>query len=342
MFACYCRIKTDKGCLYMVEFPAATMIEIQGRPFEIFEAGAPSDGLNNRTTIVLCHGFPELAYSWRYQVQPLVDAGFHVLMPNQRGYGRSYRPNDIESYDIHHLTNDLRLLLDYFNIDQAYFIGHDWGALVVWQLGLLHPDRLLGIGALSVPFMPRSTEDPITLWERILGPDFYIVHFNRQFAVADKIFEANCAQFLRNLYRTRLWQASDALANTDGNTATGMMLIQLADAKTPSGDPIMSEAELAVFIDAFQHSGFSAAINWYRNFSRNWATTPSIVQRIIHPSLMIYGQYDIVPQAANMSDYVANLETHTIAACGHWIQQEKPDEVNQILLRWLAKTEQAR
>ena len=171
-------------------FPAATMVPVNGIELEVFQAG------EGGTPIILAHGWPELAYSWRYQVQPLVDAGYHVIMPNQRGYG------EVEAYDIHHLTDDHIGLLDALGIEKAIYVGHDWGAIVLWQMALLHPERMIGYAAMSVPFMVRQPTEPVAFWEKMLGPDFYIVHFNRQPGVAAKKFQANAERFLRNMYRT--------------------------------------------------------------------------------------------------------------------------------------------
>ena len=122
--------------------PEVQRIRTNGVTLEVYEAG-PKTGL----PVVLCHGFPELAYSWRYQIDALAQAGFHVIAPNQRGYAGSDKPADVLAYDIHHLTADLTGLLDHFGIEKAVFCGHDWGGLVVWQVPLLHPSRVqVGLG----------------------------------------------------------------------------------------------------------------------------------------------------------------------------------------------------
>ena len=157
--------------IYM--FPKAEIIETNGVNLEVFHKGEGAP-------IVLCHGWPEHAYSWRHQVDPLVEAGYHVIVPNQRGYGNSSIPEQIEEYDIACLTGDLLGLLDHFGYQDAVFVGHDWGAIVVWNLALMHPSRVSGIINLSVPFMERGEREWVGFWEDVLGGDFYIVHFNRQ------------------------------------------------------------------------------------------------------------------------------------------------------------------
>ena len=307
----------------MNQFPQPQFIDVNGVTLEVFSAGAGEP-------IVLCHGFPELAYSWRHQVEPLVAAGYHVIMPNQRGYGRSSRPAAVTDYDITHLCGDLAALLDHYGYEDATFVGHDWGAIVVWNLAMLHPGRVKAVINLSVPFLERGPTEWVGFWEQHLGGDFYIVHFNRQPGVADAAFDANVENLLRNLYRTKQWLDEPRAPQP------GMALINLALASEAAGEPLMSEAELQVFVEAFRHSGFTGPINWYRNFSRNWALLEDVRQQVDQPVLMIHGQYDMVQANPNLQTFAPNAEVHTLA-CGHWIQQEQPAATTRLMLDWLAK-----
>jgi pimeloyl-ACP methyl ester carboxylesterase len=133
-------------------FPKSTMISVNGIELEVFQAGEENAG----NPIVLCHGWPELAYSWRHQIPALAAAGYHVIIPNQRGYGRSSQPEDDAEYDIAHLTADLTALLDHYGYPEAVFVGHDWGAMVVWWLTLLHPQRVSRLITLSIPYQVRE------------------------------------------------------------------------------------------------------------------------------------------------------------------------------------------
>lgn len=304
-------------------FPEPQFIDTNGVTLEVFSAGSGAP-------LVLCHGWPELAFSWRHQVGPLVDAGYQAIMPNQRGYGRSSRPEPVEAYDIHQLCGDLAGLLDHYGHEDAIFIGHDWGAIVVWNMAMLHPDRVRGVINLSVPFMERGTTEWVGFWEERLGPDFYIVHFNRQPGVADAVFAEHTRNFLRNLYRTGQWHEPAP------DFGPGMRLVHLARATEVPGRPVMSEAELDVFVESFQRSGFTGGINWYRNFTRNWETTRDVPQQVTQPVLMIHGQYDIVPENPRLRDYAPDSEVHTLP-CGHWIQQELPEATNRLMLDWLSR-----
>ncbi|WP_428452032.1 alpha/beta fold hydrolase [Photobacterium kasasachensis] len=305
------------------DFPESTLVSVNGETLEVFEAGRSNVG----NPIVLCHGWPEHAFSWRYQIPALVEAGYHVIVPNQRGYGNSSRPLQVTQYDITHLTGDLVALLDHYGYHNATFVGHDWGAMVVWGLALLHPDRVNNVINLSLPYQERGETPWVELMEHILGGDNYFVHFNRQPGVADAVLEQNTPQFLRNLYRKNM---------PDKEPEQGMVMINLARCEEPTGEPLMSDQELAVFVSAFESSGFTSSINWYRNLDRNWHLLVDVNPIIQQPTLMIYGDQDVIPKSERLTEYVPSVEVLNLD-CGHWIQQEKPEEINQAIIKWLGQ-----
>lgn len=307
----------------LTNFPTPQAISVNSITLEVFEAGAENAG----NPIVLCHGWPEHAYSWRYQIPALVAAGYHVIVPNQRGFGASSRPEAVTDYDITKLTGDLLSLLDHYGYDDAIFVGHDWGANNVWCLALLHPASVRKIINLALPYQARGEVPWITFMESAFGSDNYFVHFNRQPRVADAILDRNAGRFLRNLYRKNLPPAPPL---------PGMMMIALAEAQRPLGDPLMTEEALSVFVNAFERSGFTGGINWYRNLDRNWKILESVDPIIKAPSLMIYGEQDMIPQSDRLSHFVPKVDVESLP-CGHWIQQEMPEETNRLILNWLAK-----
>src|SRR5688572_19563160 len=169
-------------------------VATNGIELHLVEAG-PEDG----PPVVLCHGFPELAYSWRHQIPALADAGYRVLAPDQRGYGDSDRPEPIEAYDIHHLTDDLLGLLDDIGADDAVFVGHDWGSMVVGQMALLHPDRVRGVVAMSVPLLPRGPMSPITLMRNVFADSFFYILYFQEPGVADADLGADPAETMTRM-----------------------------------------------------------------------------------------------------------------------------------------------
>ncbi len=303
------------------DFPKPTLISVNGVELEVFEAGQRNVG----NPVVLCHGWPEHAFSWRHQVPALAAAGYHVIVPNQRGYGNSSHPTEVTDYDIEHLSGDLIALLDHYGYEDATFVGHDWGAAVVWGLTLLHPDRVNRVINLALPYHERGEKPWIEFMEEVFGGDFYFVHFNRQPGVADAVLEENTSQFLRNMFRKNE-PASAPLP--------GMAMINLARAEAPLGEPIMSDRELAVFVSAFESTGFTGSINWYRNLDRNWRILADVNPIIQQPTLMIHGDRDLIPKFEKLTEFVPKAEVVSLD-CGHWIQQEKPEETNQAILKWL-------
>ena len=305
------------------DFPEPTLVPVNGVELEVFEAGRQNAG----RPIVLCHGWPELAFSWRHQMSALAAAGYHVIAPNQRGYGNSSRPSDVTDYDIEHLSGDLVALLDHYGYDDATFVGHDWGASVVWGLTLLHPSRVNGVINLSLPYQERGEQPWLEFIEAMLGGDYYMVHFNRQPGVADAVLDENTSRFLRNLYRKNVPTTEPQPGNA---------MINLARAETPLGEPTMSDRDLGVFVSAFESSGFTGSINWYRNLDRNWHLLADVDPIIQRPALMIYGDRDVVPRALNLTAFVPNVEEVSLD-CGHWIQEELPEKTNKLIVDWLAQ-----
>ncbi len=271
--------------------------------------------------VVLCHGFPEIAYSWRHQIPALTEAGYRVVAPDMRGFGESSIPTRVEDYDVVSLCSDMTGLLDALDEQQAIFVGHDWGANVVWHLALLAPERVRAVAGLSVPFVPRAPAAPIPIMRRHLGEDFYIVWFQQQ-GVAD---EALARDVRRTLTTSRQWTADWALE----------------DGREPRTPAWLSEEELAAYVNTFERTGFSGGLNWYRNIDRNWELTADVAERNVEqPALFLTGELDPVRRfmpAEAMRGRVVDLRAEIVVdGAGHWVQQQAPSEVNAALLEFFA------
>jgi len=224
-----------------IEFPDSKIIQTNGINMEVFEQG---EGF----PVILAHGFPELAYSWRFQMPILARAGYRAIAPNQRGYGETDKPESVEAYDIRHLCGDMAGLMDAFGLKKAIFVGHDWGGPVVWNMPLLYPDRVAGVIGMSVPFSPRGKVDPVAMMEQIFGPEHYIVHFNRKLGVADAAFAANPRRFLSNVFRKLLWVDQTARPSTE-EPSYNVSLMNMVNLTNPPGQPLISDEEMGVFIE---------------------------------------------------------------------------------------------
>ena len=316
-------------------FPAPHFVETNGLRMAVHEQGSG-------TPIVLCHGFPEIAFSWRHQLPALAEAGFRAIAPDQRGYGATggpKGPDAVPLYDMEHLTGDLVGLLDALDLEKAIFCGHDWGGLVAWQMPLLHPERVAGVIGVNTPFIPRAPIDPIQMFRQVFGEDMYIVHFQR-YGEADRVLEADIARSMRFWYR----KARMKLADYDKLPPEHKHLSLIKSFEGPeekwAAELVMSPEELSVYIHAFERTGYEGGINWYRNFTRNWEKSAAVQQHVGVPCLMISAADDVVlrpEMTAGMETYVPDLEKHVIPDCGHWTQSEQPDELNRLMVAWLRR-----
>ena len=315
------------------QMPPVMRADVNGIEMVYYQAG-PGKGV----PIVLCHGFPELAFSWRHQLKALGEAGYWVIAPDQRGYGLSSRPDAVTDYDMAHLTGDLVGLLDHLGVEKAIFCGHDWGGFVVWQLPLIHPGRVAGVIGLNTPFLPRAPMDPIALMRTRFGPDMYIVWFQTP-GDPEAVLGADVEKTLRFFMRKPGGPAAAPETAPDGgSTFAFKALLQQWDA-SDVGNQLLTHEELAAFVETFKTTGFGGGINWYRNFTRNWEASGGLPSRIDHlPCLMITAERDAVltpAMAEGMPSLIGDLEMHMVVGSGHWTQQEKPEDVNRLMLDWL-------
>ncbi|MCA6110097.1 alpha/beta fold hydrolase [Bradyrhizobium cenepequi] len=324
----------------MMEMPPLQFTQTNGIRMGFYEAGPKTD----KPPMVLCHGWPELAFSWRHQIRALSEAGIRVIAPDQRGYGATDRPEPVDAYDIEHLTADLVGLLDHLGIEKAIFVGHDWGGFVVWQMPLRHPDRVAGVVGINTPHTNRAWADPIELLRKRFGEHMYIVQFQDPAHEPDKIFGSRVEQtfdaFMRKPARRPDAPAEEVVAGVGASPRLNLAFPQMIanyDARHDPRAPILSAEEKQVFVDAFTRTGFTGGINWYRNMSRNWQRSEGLDHTVRVPSLMIMAENDAVlpPSSADgMDKLIPDLEKYLVRDSGHWTQQEKPEEVSAKLIEW--------
>jgi pimeloyl-ACP methyl ester carboxylesterase len=312
----------------LIDMPPLRFAQSNGIRMGYYEAGPKSD----MPPLVLCHGWPEIAFSWRHQIKALAAAGIRVIAPDQRGYGATDRPSAVEAYDLEQLTAELVGLLDHLQIDQAIFVGHDWGGFVVWQMPLRHRARVAGVVSLNTPHTPRAPVDPIQILRKRFGEQMYIVQFQNPAREVDAIFDNHVAQTFDCFMRKPLARPESSAPNL-----AFPQIVAAYDAATDRRSPILSAEEKQVFVDTFSRSGFSGGINWYRNMTRNWQRCAELDPVVRVPALMIMAENDAVlpPSAADgMERLVPDLEKVLVRDSGHWTQQEKPQEVSDKLIEW--------
>jgi len=295
--------------------------------------------------VVLCHGFPELGYSWRHQVEALAEAGYRAVAPDMRGYGRTDKPLAVEAYTVLHLVGDMVALVAALGEKDAIVVGHDWGAPVAWHCGLLRPDIFKAVFALSVPFQPRNPKGrPIDLMRAITAKlglgELYIVDFQRP--DAEDEFDRDVETALRTGF-FGYDGATPADQRSTGFLKDGESFLQ--SVKGPvTNPPWMRHEDLQVYVEAFDQGGFAGPINWYRNLDRTWELTAWMQGRKVDvPSFFMVGENDPVRNytglaEASLKTAVRDLRGKTVVkGAGHWLQQERPDEVNAALLGFIAE-----
>jgi epoxide hydrolase A/B len=289
--------------------------------------------------VLMCHGFPELWYSWRHQIKALADAGFRAIAPDQRGYGETDAPAALEAYTQRHLVDDLTGMLDALGVDKCVIIGHDWGGAVAWNAAMMAPDRIARVIGLNTPFFARAPLKPTDLMRMIAQGNFHYMLYFQEPGVAEAELERDVARSLRGFYQEptgdgALSAVSSAPPGVWG-PAGGGILDRLPDR---THGKFLTDDDFAVFVRAFTRTGFRGGLNWYRNIDRSWEQSAGLVQRVDQPALMITAELDPVlrPELANgMEQWVPNLKRANIKGSGHWTQQEKPAEVNAAILAFL-------
>ena len=290
--------------------------------------------------VVLCHGFPESWYSYRHQVSALAAAGYHAVAPDQRGYGQTDAPEDIHDYSLLHLAGDIVGLVQALGADRCAIVGHDWGSPVASAVGLFRPDLVRGVALLSVPYLSRGESDQLTALTALLGPDNYQVFFQEP-GVAEAALEANVrASVLGSLIGSSGDAPEvDTLSDVrDGNIFTGM-----EDMPLPAW---LTDEDVAYFTAEFERTGYRGGLNWYRNSRENWELMAAWNNApLLPPSLFVGGDRDLVLNWPGFRDLVGVLreismpnltKAVVLEGCGHWTQQERPAEVNELLLEFLA------
>jgi epoxide hydrolase A/B len=291
--------------------------------------------------IVLCHGWPESWYSWRHQIPALAAAGFRVVAPDQRGYGRTDAPEPIESYNIFNLTGDIVGLVYALGQKQAIVAGHDWGAPVAWTCALVRPDIFRAVALLSVPYLPHGNVRPTGAMKALEGKTH---HFYQHYFQEPGRVEAELDADPRRSMAMILYSASGDPPPAKRWRYLFQRGTKFIDSGTVPGrlPGWLTEEDLDFFAAQFRNAGFRGGINWYRNIDRNWEMNGSLHGMVIRqPSMFAAGEHDAVlamyPEGVKEIDStMPGLRTKTVLpGAGHWIQQERPREINELMVKFV-------
>jgi pimeloyl-ACP methyl ester carboxylesterase len=292
--------------------------------------------------VILCHGFPECWYSWRHQLPALAGVGFHAVAPDQRGYGQTDRPEEVEAYHMLRLVGDMVGLVDALGEKQAVIVGHDWGASVATYCALLRPDVFRALVLFSIPYRPRTWADirPTQAMALRAGDrQFYQLYFQEP-GKAEAVLEEDPQKTIRMfLYAF----SGDAPPDKRWRPFFGTTETVLDMLSEPDTLPQwLTEEDVDYFAAEFARTGFRGALNWYRNLDRLWQQTSFLAgAQLLQPSLFVAGEVD-----AGIILYRKAFETlesgmpalqrkAVLPGAGHWVQQERPHEVNELLVEFL-------
>ncbi len=327
---------TPRAVIPAPGLPPPVFVETNGITMGFYEQGSGP-------AVVFCHGFPELAFSWRHQIQAVASAGFRAIAPDQRGYGLTGGPRNPELYTLKHLCDDIAGLLDARGIDKAVFCGHDWGGGVVWAMPRLHPDRCLGVIGINTPAgrpqdLPPVPDRPPSLIVR--SPDYYQATFMTP-GRAEAVLEADVRRtFDFFLTRGGIWDIETFATLPEDSAERKLDLLSLLQLSQPPGEPFLPDEVMRYFADTFEVTGFTGGLNWYRMAPRIGEILAGTPSRIEVPCLYIGAANDVIlppSSSMGMEDFISDLEKYTVEDSGHWTQQEQPDEVNQVMIDWLKR-----
>jgi pimeloyl-ACP methyl ester carboxylesterase len=308
---------------------------VNGVHLDLLESG-PADG----PVVILSHGFPESSWSWRHQLPALGASGWHAIAPDQRGYGNSSRPTEVGAYGTDSLSADLIGLVDETGQDQAVFVGHDWGALIVWDLIRLHPERVRGVVGVSVPFIDWPLP-PIELFRQRFGDRFFYILYFQDVGPAERELEADVRRTMHNV----LWSASAAGAERELPVlpAAGTGFLDVMGEWPEALPPWLTADDLDRYTKAFEASGFFGPVSYYRNLDADHARVKDIPpSTLTMPSFFIGGLLDgvIARDPSGVERMRQQLPGYRgdvlLPGVGHWTQQEAPQAFNEALLGFLA------
>ncbi|PTS83937.1 alpha/beta hydrolase [Pseudomonas sp. HMWF032] len=311
------------------------ILQVNGIDLSLYSAG-PATG----RPVWLLHGFPECWHSWRQQIEPLTAAGYRVQIPEMRGYGQSSAPRDPAAYDLLTICADIQAAMDQLGQLQVCVVGHDWGAPVAWHLALLEPERVQAVVGMAVPFGGRPRQPAIEIMRQLYAERFhYILHF-QQPGVAEAEMDADIPSTLRMMMHNTSAAVPKDHFLQEKPAGAGLFEGML----DPGALPVWCDnAAFDHYRKTFEGRGFYGALNWYRNFERNWLRTEALADRQIEqPALFLLGDQDPVGTLEaytlkQMPKRVPQLEQHVLSECGHWIQNEKAEQVNRLLLDFLQR-----
>ncbi|MFI2379461.1 alpha/beta fold hydrolase [Streptomyces sp. NPDC018964] len=292
--------------------------------------------------VLLVHGFPESWYSWRHQLPALAAAGYRAVAVDVRGYGRSSRPAAPDAYRMTALVEDNVAVVRALGEESAVVVGHDWGANIAANSALLAPEVFRAVALLSVPYAPRGGPRPRDVFAGMGGDEEFYVSYFQEPGRAEAEIEPDVRGWLAGFYAALSADTMPAPGAPDPHFVGrgGTLRERFPAGRLPGW---LSERDLDVHAGEFERTGMTGALNRYRNMDRDWEDLAALDGvPITQPSLFVGGRLDASTTwlADAIEAFPVTLpglvSSHLLDGCGHWVQQERPDDVNRLLTEWLA------
>ena len=315
----------------MTDFPEPRLIDLGELALSVYIAG-PEDG----RPLLLVHGWPEIAYSWRNQIEPLARAGYRVIAPDLRGFGASDRPEPVEAYGVDAIMRDFSGLLDALGHEEAVFIGHDWGGIFTWHAAMLIPERVSGVIGVNTPHLPRGDQPPTHYFNAVGGPDHYIMRFQEE-GYAESRFRGREEAFFDFIFAA---PPSPEKFESLFPRATHIPKNFSAFSGRPEDEIVVPAEHRSAYVEAYRRSGWASTINIYRNFDANWRRMEGVEHHLDLPCMLLAAECDYMlpPALAGfMDELCSDAEVHVLKGCGHWTMWERPEEANRLMLDWLGR-----
>jgi pimeloyl-ACP methyl ester carboxylesterase len=321
------------------DMPPARRIDVGEVNLSVHEAG-PSDGV----PVLLLHGWPELALSWAQQIEDLSEAGYRVIAPDNRGFGNSDAPHEVEAYALDRLVGDITGLLDALDLEKAVIVGHDWGGILMWQAACLVPERFLGAVGVCTPHLPRGAVPPTEVFRERAGDEHYIIRMQDE--AFDDFWVGREKEFFEFIF-----QPPPPSGDLDKLPPSVSHLPKRFETWLERGG-LKSEEECVVppdirarYVEAYKRTGFRGGFNWYRNFDANWERMGGVDHRLAMPCRMIAAECDFMlpPKLTQFMPVLCrDLDLDIVPESGHWMQYEEPEMLTAHLLSWLGRRLPAR
>ena len=294
-----------------------------------------SDGPIDGPLVILIHGWPELAYSWKTTVPPLVNAGYRVIAYDLRGFGASDAPHGVEHYAIEQMVADLQVVIKAQTAAKVTLIGHDWGGIILWHAARMISDQIERLISICTPHVKQAPVDPLKIFRKRFGEEHYFLRFNENPYEVEALFYRDPDAFFRLMFRT----TPSNIKMDKKFTYIPKSFSEFLDKGAPSlPGAVMSDTDRKVYVKAYKNKGFHGGISLYRNTSHNWALAEGLSECVYQPALMLSPEDDLLlppSSTGHMPSIVPNLKRQTIPNCGHWAMWDNPEDINKAIIDWL-------